>query len=833
MQTAAHPRPDELAAFAQGKLSADESAVIEEHLLACDACAAALERQPEDSLLCAARATATFAETPTSPPHATASGVVTTAPIPADAVGEATEVGEAVPPGLAHHERYRVVRQLGRGGMGAVFEAEHLVMQRPVALKIINRAYIANEAAAERFRREVRAAARLHHPNIVTAFDAENVGETHFLVMEYVEGKSLARLVKERGPLPVRDACDYIRQAALGLQHAHERGMVHRDVKPDNLMLTPDGTVKVLDFGLAALTAERSAGGLTEADVIMGTPAYMAPEQAEDARKADIRADVYSLGCTLYHLLTGSVPYPADTSLLKILAHRERPMPSIRAVRPEVPKELEAILARLLAKKPEDRYQTPGEVADALEPFTQAEAKRPRKRRPLLVAIALAALFAGVVWAGAVVYRIQTDKGEIVIRTDDPDIEIVIKRGGELVRVIDGKSKQTWELDTAKYQIGMADQPDGLRIDLSGKGAFTLRRGEKGVLTITRAAEKGPPPSREPGKADKVGLARRLPWGNRNRGSRVRFSPDGRYCGAWAWFTEGKASGYRIWEVAKGKAVQQLPGVRGVTAFLFTPNGQQLLTGLDSGGQSEITRWDIQTGEKLAGYPVPPRIDPLDVSPDGKWLAVFLGGPDWSQGNSILILDLETGRRVCQVNALHAKSILVAWAQFTADGKQLLTMDADPNAGKSTFRFTDLETKKVARSFEVPHSLGGPFALLEHDRQVAAFYGVEPAGWFVGFWNVEDGKLVRTVKLAMDRPVRATAESVSLSDDGRFLATNHPKEQTVRFFELAKGTQLFACEDIPNPTVVRFSPDGRYAGCDTDDGVYLFRLPEPPAGEKP
>ena len=335
MATAAHPRPDELSAFAQGRLSADESATIEEHLQSCDTCAGSLERQPEDSLLRVARAAGTVTEGATSPPQAS-----TAEP--------ATEVGEApplVPPELSGQGRYRIVRLIGQGGMGAVYEAQHGVMQRTVALKVIKRAYIADAPAVERFRREARAAARLHHPNIVTAFDAESCGDTHFLVMEYVPGKTLAHVLKERGPLPIAEACDYVRQAALGLQHAHEMGMVHRDVKPENLMLTASpaasapGLVKVLDFGLASLALEPDGSNLTEANVIMGTPAYMAPEQATDAHAADIRADIYSLGCTLYHLLTGEVPYPAPTSLLKIIAHREQPVPQVRRKRPRCRKD--------------------------------------------------------------------------------------------------------------------------------------------------------------------------------------------------------------------------------------------------------------------------------------------------------------------------------------------------------------------------------------------------------------------------------------------------------------------------------------------------------------
>jgi serine/threonine protein kinase len=420
-------------------------------------------------------------------------------------------ISDAVLAALGGHERYRVVRPLGRGGMGVVYEAEHRVMRRPVALKVINRRYTADAAAAERFRREVRAAARLHHPNIVTAFDAENVGDTHFLVMEYVEGKSLARVVKDRGPLPVQEACDYVRQAALGLQHAHERGMVHRDVKPDNLMLTPDGTVKVLDFGLAALTAEREVGVLTEASAVMGTPDYMAPEQAEDAHSADIRADVYSLGCTLYFLLTGSVPYPAQKILQKILAHRQQPLPSIRQKRPEVPPELGAVVARMLAKKPEDRYQTPAEVAAVLTPFAHPPtAQPPQKRHQLPVALALAAMLALLVLAG-VVYRIQTDNGELVITTESDDVEVVIKQGGKQIDIIDAQTDKQIKLAlrSGEYELELKGAPEGLKLNID---KATLTRGKKVLAKIERVvvpAEPGvePRPGQPLSPGDRAKLA--------------------------------------------------------------------------------------------------------------------------------------------------------------------------------------------------------------------------------------------------------------------------------------------------------------------------------------
>jgi dipeptidyl aminopeptidase/acylaminoacyl peptidase len=381
MQNAApvHPSREVLEGFALGKLSPDQAAAIESHLADCTECGLAVQQTPADNFVGLVRS----AHVLVAPSPVPRGAALTATPTPnADSSlrvaavtgGSRTETAQAsveAPPELADHPRYRIEALLGRGGMGAVYKAEHRLMERWVALKIIGHDLSARPELVERFRREVKAAARLSHPNIVTAHDAEQAGATHFLVMEFIEGTDLARLVGERGPLPAADACGYVRQAALGLQHAHEQGMIHRDIKPHNLMLTPAGQVKILDFGLArfAHEAREQAGAVTLLGAVMGTPDYMAPEQATDSHRADIRADIYSLGCTLYHLLSGRVPFPHDSTLGKVVRHAtEQPTP-LGELRPELPPGLVSVVDRMMAKKPEERYQTPAEVAEALGPF--------------------------------------------------------------------------------------------------------------------------------------------------------------------------------------------------------------------------------------------------------------------------------------------------------------------------------------------------------------------------------------------------------------------------------------------------------------------------------
>jgi eukaryotic-like serine/threonine-protein kinase len=291
--------------------------------------------------------------------------------------------------------QYRLLERLGEGGMGQVFKARHQTMGRIVAIKVIRKDRLGNANLVKRFHREIQLAAQLTHPNVVLAFDADQVGGNHFFAMEYVDGIDLSRLIKQNGALPVATACEYIRQAALGLQHAHERGLVHRDIKPGNLLVTKGEPslngpgsrpaqskrtggqvgkplVKILDMGLARVAfAEDEATGMsiTNDGTVMGTPDFMAPEQAKNSSMVDWRADIYSLGCTLYYLLTGSVPFPGGSNIEKLLHHQMDSPRSIEQIRTDVPAGVRAIVNRLMAKRVEDRIQSAGEIAHQLAPF--------------------------------------------------------------------------------------------------------------------------------------------------------------------------------------------------------------------------------------------------------------------------------------------------------------------------------------------------------------------------------------------------------------------------------------------------------------------------------
>jgi serine/threonine protein kinase len=383
--SANHLSPEVLHALESGRLDEASAQAIFAHLDACAECRQVAIARTGDSFLRRLRgphpsaATESDARAPANtagdaPPGANAARL---------ASGLAPTVPYTVPdilPELRDHSQYDVLKELGRGGMGVVYLARNKLMDRPEVLKVVNKQLLDHPGAAERFLREIRSAAKLSHPNIVTAHSAFQAGELLVFAMEYVEGQTLAQFVQAYGRLPVANACYYAHQVALGLQHAFEKGMVHRDIKPQNLILARENKkhiVKILDFGLAKATreGEDTDRGLTGTGAMLGTPDYIAPEQTLDAAKADIRADIYSLGCTLYYLLAGTPPFKANSQFELLRAHHQTEATRLDRLRADVPAELANVVAKMMAKDPAKRYQKPAEVAQALAPFVKATGK--------------------------------------------------------------------------------------------------------------------------------------------------------------------------------------------------------------------------------------------------------------------------------------------------------------------------------------------------------------------------------------------------------------------------------------------------------------------------
>ena len=455
---------------------------------------------------------------------------------------------------------YVVLDRIGQGGMGQVFKAEHKVMKRVVALKTLPASATKSEQAVKRFHREVEVAARLSHPNIVTAHDAGEDHGLHYLVMECVDGDNFASYVREHGRIPVNIALDYIAQAAKGLEYAHKQKVIHRDIKPSNLLLDHEGNVKILDMGLARLNQEigvedqTAEETLTGTGQMMGTIDFMPPEQAENTKTADERSDIYSLGCTMFFLLTGRVLYSGDTTVMKIIAHREHSVPSLRAELPEIPEQLDAVYQKMVAKKPEDRYGSMSEVIAELEkcgapppeqlaetesfspvpriktagdepsidlnlpvvsPMDDLRRVRPKKpqrgkfgAKAIIVAgAALGLLF--VLSLLGVVFMLRTPEGTVVVTVNEAGAELSVD-GGKITVKSPG--------DNEPVEIEVVEGKHTLRVRKGGfqthTEEFSIRSGGKEtvrVLLVPLKATVASKPRPGPGKSSKPGAASKPP----------------------------------------------------------------------------------------------------------------------------------------------------------------------------------------------------------------------------------------------------------------------------------------------------------------------------------
>ena len=389
------------------------------------------------------------------------------------------DVRASVPdePPPARLGQYEILEQIGRGGMGTVYKAVHIRLKRAVAIKVLPTCRLQDPQAVARFQREMEAVGQLDHPNLVRAHDAGEAEGQHFLVMEFLDGIDLARLVRRHGPLVMADACEVVRQAAVGLQYAHEHGLVHRDVKPSNTMVATAGQVKVLDLGLARLIAETAPGNdMTATGQIVGTGDFIAPEQGQDPRQADARSDIYSLGCTLYFLLAGRAPFfdpQYDTFVKKVMAHANKPVPSIQAIRTDIPDGLAAVLDRMLAKEPSKRFQTMAEVADALKPYTAGHALSSVLDGQGAVQVQKAGLGAKQRRRGlwlAVMLPLAVIVAVAALGYLDGDVALMVLRGEGLLVV-------TGQCDDVELVAAPANGPD-VKLELDEAGKVRLRAGE-------------------------------------------------------------------------------------------------------------------------------------------------------------------------------------------------------------------------------------------------------------------------------------------------------------------------------------------------------------------
>jgi serine/threonine protein kinase len=422
---------------------------------------------------------------------------------------------------------YRVLQILGQGGMGVVFLAEDPKLGRKVALKAMLPAMAASASGKERFLREARAAAALRNDNIVVIHHVDEDRGVPFVAMEYLEGETLHMRLAREGRLPMADVLRIGQELAHGLAAAHRQGLVHRDVKPANVWLETENCaerqhaddqtqpratfkrVKVLDFGLVR---SQDQAQLTVAGGLLGTPAYMAPEQILDPAHTEAPADVFSLGCVLYEMSTGKRPYQGQDALQVLMGDpRQQPAPP-STIDPTLPAAFSALVMRLLSPQPATRgsaasvaselldlaSQTTRRDSETVAGSMQPTAAKPVRRRPWLprvAVLALALLAVGLVSAAVVLIRLQTPAGDIVVETDDPNVELVVEQGGKLVRIRDKKTGKEWKLDAGKYTLTMADEPDGLVLDLPGERPLVLKRLGQKVVTITWEKKIPPPPT--------------------------------------------------------------------------------------------------------------------------------------------------------------------------------------------------------------------------------------------------------------------------------------------------------------------------------------------------
>jgi serine/threonine-protein kinase len=743
---------------------------------------------------------------------------------------------------------YVVLKRLGEGGTATVFKARHRRMLRDVAVKLVRKDLLEDTEVVGRFKREIQVISQLSHANVVHAFDSGPVGDGLFLAMEYVEGVDLGRLVKQIGPLPVAVACEYIRQAALGLQHAHAHGLVHRDIKPNNLMVstkdkgqstkTDDpavvlrtssfGLVKILDLGLARLcrkvndeiTSPMTAGAGTnvltpQGALLQGTPDYMAPEQALDFHAADARADVYSLGCTFFFLLRGQPPFPGGTPLQKLLKHQQSPPPAIEQMRPGLPTAVTGVLRKMLAKQPADRYQTPQEVADALASAIQGMPQptaaeinqisrnlRPTSERAQIVPFALAVEQRGAFMAVAgSACRGLWQGFAAILRFGRRHPRLALGVGAGLMLVL----RLCWLLFSGPSSLdalNAKDIPAGEeRLGKETVAVMGLRNG----MQVTALAIRP--------DGHQVALARAVRMGR-----------------------DDKQGVITLWDPATRQETALQEELRYVSSMAYSPDGKQLVAagiGFQANLGPSMVMWErINKNENKFSTLLPAggrEFLGITFSPDGKLFAyheVPWSNSDtkihvWDVAKNQIVASLPTAGQMTQPGAYVVH-------MFSSDGKRLIIGQVKPAGNPTIWKQWDIFGGKE------PATLTQPWATVQPPQTVVFAPGGKGLATVVDstvyFW--EDASQPRwSTNLLHQRPVNGLA----FAPDGKSLLTwdhisayhaGRPPAVITRW-EATTGKKLSETALPRVPSFIIPAHDGVHVAAIEGGKAYILRLTPP------
>lgn len=761
---------------------------------------------------------------------------------------------------------YLLLERLGEGATGQVYKARHQKMARVVALKVLRSELLTDPEIVQRFYREVQVISHLSHPHIVHAFDAGQIGKMHFLVMEYVEGFDLAQVVKRQGPLPVMQVCTYLYQSALGLQHAHEKGLVHRDIKPSNLIVsrrrdvstTGWGDVKILDLGLARVprqSHEHETSMLSEIGRgMMGTPDFLAPEQALEFHSADIRADIYSLGCTAYFLLVGEPPFAGGTLAQKLLRHQQIPPPPLASRRPDVSPELLAIIDRLLAKLPDARFQTPRALAEALAPLIGATLPPPAsgvlvtaiaepasngisddtallaptaipvpsprwridpRRRWLVYNGIGAAVLLLALW-GFVSLLTRSGPGKETAATspatsgEDPTISAYAALEGRHRRTLSGGDDAPLRLDLIKFQHEHPGTPQAV---LAGSLMRDLPSPFDRLSNESIPADQRRP-WQPPELVAALGEHRGRTWGEPTC---LSISPDGKRIAA------GCSDGW-VHLFDSGSLLDAV-SVRGHTALVesvtFTPDNQLLIS---TGQDSTVRFWSINGQPREVGVLQQPAayVHSAAVAPSGKLIVTACA-------DGLVHVYNSTGNgKWTEGTALKGNGEQVQHLAFSPDGKILAAGAVD-----GLVRLWDLGDPGLTERPALKGHTSGITSLSFHPTGKVLFSsGVDKT---LRLWDLQDAEKSQIVH----RDDSYRPSSVSVSPDGKLLAFSHAYNRPIQLWDISDLTRPRALSPLKGnnaqTTAVAFIPGGggTLASVGEDRRVRLWDAASTPPQERP